>query len=142
MLRPKLNMNRCFKNNYLFALSFVFFSISTYSQSKENSSVFGFISDSNHSPLENVVIILEEDQGNVIAFGQSDIMGKYSIEYNTEQDSIYIKFRRLGLETVVRKIPVSLQELNMVMELASENTLEEVVVRNKRPVESKGDTKS
>ena len=133
-------MNRCFKNNSLFAFSLVLYSISTYSQSKENSSVFGFISDSNHSPIENVVIILEEDQGNIIAFGQSDMKGRYLVKYNTERDSIYIKFRRLGLETVARKIPVFLQELNVVMQLAPENTLEEVVVRNKRPIESKGDT--
>lgn len=117
---------------------FLLFTISTFSQ--EPNFIKGGIVDKNGVCIENVVIILEEDQGNVIAFGQSDNMGKYSIRYDTEQDSISIKFRRLGLETVTRKIPVSVRELNVVMDLAAENTLEEVVIRNNRPVESKGDT--
>lgn len=107
--------------------------------SQENK-LTGKITSKSQEQLENVVIILEEYQGHVIAFGNSDDMGKYSIEYNTEQDSISIKFRRLGLETIARKIPVSVRELNVVMGLAAKNTLEEVVVRNRRPIESKGDT--
>ncbi len=100
----------------------------------------GKILNISNEKLENVVVVLEEFQGNVIAFGQSDTEGKYVIKYDTEQDSINVKFRKLGLETVARKIPVYLQELNITMELAPENSLREVFVRNRRPIEVKGDT--
>lgn len=121
-------------------LLFILIHINPYSTYAQEKKINGKIVDKSHVSIENVTIILEENQGNVIAFGQSDVGGIYSIQYNTKQDSLYVKFRRIGLETIIKKIPVTLQELDVVMELALENTLEEVVVRSRKPIESSGDT--
>ncbi len=74
-------MNRFLENQYryLFVCTFIFFAISVFPQDTRHSSVFGFVSNAINLPLGNVVIILEDNQHQVIAFGQSNVNGKYSI---------------------------------------------------------------
>lgn len=125
---------------YSFVFSFVIFMFIIIPKVKAQSLISGFITDTINSPLENVTIILEDEKANVIAYGQTNISGNYTIGYSTFQDTIFIKFRRIGLKMKIKKIPVSLQELDVIMELAPENNLEEIIIKNRRPIESSGDT--
>lgn len=59
--------------------------------------ITGKIVSTNGISLENIHVLLQkENGGGIIAFGISDSKGEYTIRFETEKDSIYIKTRSLN----------------------------------------------
>ena len=129
------------KNFYilLLLLNFIYLCAQETNKTKV---IQGYIIDSIGKPIENVIVLLESRQGQIIAYSQTDSIGTYILKYKSTSDEFIFKARRIGFKTFNQNITQKFSEFNVIMQISPDNNLREVVIRNKRPIETVGDTVS
>ncbi len=125
---------------------FVFLGIglNAYSQNEnlQTCTIAGKIIDSIAQPVEFAQIILQSYQGNFIAFTQSNSKGEYNISFSTSRDSITLMVSRLGYTAFSQKVPTNIQNYTITLRPAKASYLKEITVKDRNPIEDRGDTLS
>lgn len=91
-------------------------------------------------PIHHAVILIQNESNQVLAFTESDSSGKFSINYTITGDTISIKVKLLGFNTLQKKISTSLNFFEGNLVKAESIELKEVVIQNRRSIEVIGDT--
>jgi len=91
-------------------------------------------------PVHHAVILIQNESNQVLAFTESDSSGKFSINYTFTGDTISIKVKLLGFNTLQKKISTSLNFFEGNLVKAESIELKEVVIQNRRSIEVIGDT--
>jgi len=91
-------------------------------------------------PIHHAVILIQNESNEVLAFTESDSSGKFSINYTFTGDTISIKVKLLGFNTLQKKISTSLNFFEGNLVKAESIELKEVVIQNRRSIEVIGDT--
>jgi hypothetical protein len=92
------------------------------------------------SPIHHAVILILDDNNQVLAFTESDSLGKFFINYTFAGDTVSIKIKLIGYNTIQKKISTSLKLFDPYLARAETIELKEVVVQSKRSIEVIGDT--
>ena len=91
-------------------------------------------------PIHHAVILIQNESNQVLAFTESDSSGTFSINYTFTGDTISIKVKLLGFNTLQKKISTSLNFFEGNLVKAESIELKEVVIQNRRSIEVIGDT--
>lgn len=94
------------------------------------------------SPVEFAQVYVLESGGQILTYAFTDSLGGFVLKFKTESDSVLLNIARLGYNRFEKVISTSQKEINIQLSLSDESTLREVVVREGKPVETRGDTLS
>jgi hypothetical protein len=92
------------------------------------------------SPIHHAVILILDDNNQVLAFTETDSLGKFFINYTFAGDTVSIKIKLIGYNTIQKKISTSLKLFDPYLARAETIELKEVVIQSKRSIEVIGDT--
>ncbi len=132
------------KNKYLF-LVFLLFGLSlpiiSQSKSTEHYQFSGYVKSSDNNALDFVQIVVLSNKDKTLAYTTSNESGYYSLPFNCNSDSVFLRVSRLAYVSQTIKLAVTAKTCNFVMQAAKSSHLDEIVVTdNEEAITEVGDT--
>lgn len=112
------------------------FSLQSYAQE----TISGKLTSESGENIANAIITINSISNQVIAFGNSNQKGDYSISFTYSNDSLLLKIKTLGYKPITKKIANKTAQFNFSLEEESFE-LKEMIIEAP-PIKKKGDTLS